>query len=62
MPGEEDGSRPHCTLEEVMTGLVEETGLDKFEDIVEHFLGTLTVEQVENEYDTQEDEGGDDEV
>ena len=45
-----------------MAGLVEEMGLDKFEDIVKHLLGSLTVEQVETEDETQEDECGEDEV
>ena len=45
------------TLEEVMEELVEEMGLDKFRNIVEHFLGTITVEEVEAEDGTLEDDG-----
>ena len=43
------------SLEEVMAGLAEETGLDKFSDIVDHFLGRITVEKIESE-DTPEDD------
>ena len=32
------------SLEEVIAGLAEEAGLDKFSDIVDHFLGRITVE------------------
>ena len=43
------------SLEEVMAGLAEEAGLDKFSDIVDHFLGRITVEKIESE-DTPEDD------
>merc|ERR1719186_2018304 len=36
------------SLEEVMAGLAEEAGLDKFSDIVDHFLGRITVEKIES--------------
>ena len=45
------------SLEEVMEGLAEEVGLDKFSDIVDHFLGRITVEQIENEETPEDDEG-----
>ena len=48
------------SLEEVMEGLAEEVGLDKFSDIVDHFLGSITVEKIENEDTPEDDEGRDD--
>ena len=50
MPGKEDDGRGQLTGE-VMGGLAEEVGLDKFSDIVDHFLGRITVEIIENEDD-----------
>ena len=44
------------SLEEVMEGLAEEVGLDKFSDIVDHFLGRITVEIIENEDDVGQDD------
>ena len=41
-------------VEEVMTGLMEELGLDKFREIVEHFLGSLRLEQIEDKTDMTE--------
>ena len=43
------------SLEEVMAGLAEEAGLDKFSDKVDHFLSRITVEKIESE-DTPEDD------
>ena len=42
------------TADEVLAGLVEEMGLIKFMEIVEHFLGSLTIEQVEDNADMNE--------
>ena len=58
MPGKEDDGRGQLTGE-VMGGLAEEVGLDKFSDIVDHFLGRITVEKIENET-PEDDEGQDD--
>ena len=47
------------SLEDVMDGLAEELGLNKFSDIVEHFLGSITIEQIENEETLEEDDSED---
>ena len=46
------------SLEEVMAGLAEEAGLDKFSDIVDHFLGRITLEKI----DTPEDDESQDDM
>merc|ERR1712142_1226526 len=39
------------SFEEIMEGLMMEVGLDKFTEIVEHYLGSLTLEKIENDSD-----------
>ena len=46
------------SLEEVMAELAEEAGLDKFSDIVDHFLGRITLEKI----DTPEDDESQDDM
>ena len=43
-----------------MAGLAEEVGLDKFSEIVDHFLGRIKVEIIENEDDEGQDSENDD--
>ena len=43
------------SVDEVLRELVEELGLDKIREIIEHFLGMLTVESIEDEENPVED-------
>ena len=39
--------RTYSSVEDIVNGLWEELGLDKFSEIVHHFLGRLSVQRIE---------------